>query len=310
MNINKTKLKLFAYWFVFFWCIPTMMMDVLCCDVPVLIMTYVYNRPDFIKLHKLTFDNFLRDSYEYVVFNDASDENMRIRIEQTCIELGIRCVRVPQHLHNVPGRASAGHRHMDGIKYSLDTVAFDHDGIVLIIDADMFLLKPLNITEYMKGCDVIGGKQTRADSTHTVTYIAPTLVFMDMRSIPNKRTVSFEGGHIEGLACDVGGHWHYYFLANPTARIKLFTVESSADVPHNRVVLQNMGFDEHAIRFILSFTKPYGFEYHGDRHFMHYYAGGSNWPGYSAEYISEKNNLIYNYINELIEYYSKKCVCG
>ncbi len=45
----------------------------------VLIMTYVHSRPDFIELHDKTFKAFLKDDYEYVVFNDAPNVTMKKR---------------------------------------------------------------------------------------------------------------------------------------------------------------------------------------------------------------------------------------
>src|SRR5579872_6833786 len=102
----------------------------------VLIMTYVHSRPDFIELHHKTFKAFLKDDYEYVVFNDAPNSSMSLAMEQTCARLGIRCFRVPPH-H--PSRETASSRHVDGIHFSLNTIGFNHNGIVAIIDADMFL---------------------------------------------------------------------------------------------------------------------------------------------------------------------------
>lgn len=40
----------------------------------VLIITTVYNRPDFIELQAKTFEKFLKDDYRFVVFNDARDK--------------------------------------------------------------------------------------------------------------------------------------------------------------------------------------------------------------------------------------------
>src|ERR1700684_2505146 len=76
----------------------------------VLIITHSYCRPDFIELHHKTFKAFLKNDYEYVVFNDASDPHLKRKIEKTCEKLGIRCIRVPQELH--AQRNDAGARHI------------------------------------------------------------------------------------------------------------------------------------------------------------------------------------------------------
>jgi len=272
----------------------------------ILIFTHTYNRPDFIELHKKTFDEFLEEEYEYVVFNDAPNDAMKNEIENTCRRLGVRCVRVPQELHQRPGRNTPGHRHMDGIQFSLDTLVYDYDGIALFIDSDMFLIKPFSVVKYLAGYDLIGGEQWRIGPNIRVTYIAPTLVFMNMRTLPNKRTISFEDGSIEGQACDVGGHTYYYLKNNPTLRYRLFIASSEGRLPRNANELRALGYDDNTIQFIMSLPLSYhGFEFHGDHNFMHYYAGGSNWPGYSAKFLQEKNALLYNFIDRSIAYYRK-----
>ena len=43
----------------------------------VLIITHAYNRPEFIPLQDITFKKFLKDDYEFVVFNDARDPKIK-----------------------------------------------------------------------------------------------------------------------------------------------------------------------------------------------------------------------------------------
>lgn len=269
----------------------------------ILIITHVHSRPDFIELHAKTFKAFLKEDYEYVVFNDAPNDTMREQMERMCKKLGIRCFRVPQEMHN--GRQTPNYRHCDGIKYSLESLGFKHDGIVLMIDSDMFLIKPFSAAEYMKEYDFIGGFQSRSNDSIKVVHSAPCLVFMDMRKLPNKRTLSFETGYIEGLACDVGGSTYYYFKNNPNVKTKLFTAISTHLVPREENQLRELGYDEATINFIFILGKAYGMEFHGDNNFLHYYAGGSNWPGYSSEYHQEKTRLLNHYIDQLVITYKK-----
>ncbi len=265
-----------------------------------LIMTYVYNRPDFIELHTKTFNAFLKDEYEYVVFNDAPNTTMCQIIEQTCKKLDVRCFRVPPHK---PHRQAPGYRHIDGITYSLNTLGFDHNDIVIMIDADMFLIKPFSAAQYLKEFDFIGGYQYRSKNGIKVVYTFPGLVFMNMPKLPNKRTISFEGGFINKLACDVGGETHYYFQNNPSLKLKLYTAFSKDGLPKDAQSLRKLGYDENSIHLILDLDRKYGFQFHGDTNFIHYYAGGSNWPGYSKDYLKIKDRFFYDYINKQITAY-------
>jgi hypothetical protein len=269
----------------------------------VLLITHSYNRPDFIELHVKIFKTFLQDEYEYAVFNDASDENMRIQIEQTCQRLGICCFRIPQHLHLEPGRASAGHRHMDGIKYSLEQIGYDYSGIVAFVDSDMFLLKPFSIEKYLQGYDIAGERQGRANDTILVRYLSPALVFMDMRTLPNRHTITFEGGCIHGLACDVGAHTYYYLENNPSVQVRYFGLlhigawkvgiecqsctNMSCESCMQRLIAQK--FENNIISFIHSC--PDDIEFFLDNTFLHY-RSGSNWNNKPASYHIDKTNAL------------------
>lgn len=289
---------------------------------PTLIFTYVYNRPDFIELHVKTFAVFFKDPYEYIVFNDAPSEQMSKNIEQTCAKLNVRCFRVPAHARN---RQTPSYRHMDGIKYSLEALGFDHNGMVMMVDADMFLIKPFSVKEYMKDHDFIGGYQYRSRDGKSeqlqesnfingyrfsdegkIVYTSPCLVFMDMGNLPNKRTINFDGDRVEGVSCDVGGHTYYYFKNNPSVTHTLYVAVSRDYLITLTKSLDEYGFfDPLSIDFIMNNKREFGFQYHADGNFLHFYAGGSNWPKYSASFMQEKTNLVNQYIDRQIAYYTE-----
>lgn len=268
----------------------------------VLIFTWVYNRPDFIQLQTQTFKAFLKDDYEYIVFNDAPDSAMQQAIENMCKELNVHCVRVPQILHQKYGN-EPGQRHVHGIQFAFKKYGFDHNGIVLMIDADAFLIKPFSAEEYLAGYDLIGGIQIRNGKHGEIIYIAPTVVLLDMRTLPNKKTIAFDGGDVKGALCDTGGHMHYYIKNNPRARVKFFLANTSDNYPQDSAALYDLGFSEPAVNFIMS--KPrYGFEFHAEGNFVHYYAGGSNWCGCSEKILREKDRNLYALIGNSMAHYN------
>ncbi len=177
-----------------------------------LIITYSYNRPNFIEWQYKTFEKFLLDDYEFVVFNDACDVKTKNEIEAICSKYNITCIRVPQnHQNNQPGA-----RHQDSINYSLSTIGFNYKGIVCMFDGDMFLVKKFSIIDFMKNWDIAALPQSRANNVH---YLFPGLVFMDMSRLPNKERMNWAGGYINGSATDTGGQMHYYLSDNPFIRV-------------------------------------------------------------------------------------------
>ena len=124
-----------------------------------LIITPAFNEPTFIEWQCKMFAKFIKDEYEFVVFNDANNEKMAQRIQNVCNQCGVRCIRIPQEIHSKPylkrERRELYHnpnvRQVNGIQYSLNTIGFKHDGIVVLIDSDMFVTRPLSFNEAMRG---------------------------------------------------------------------------------------------------------------------------------------------------------------
>lgn len=269
----------------------------------ILIITHAHSRPDFIDIHHKTFNTFLEEDFTYVVFNDAPSQEMRKKIHEKCKKLNIQCIDVQAHSLD---RQTPNYRHCDGIKFSLELLGYDHNGIVMIIDSDMFLVRPLSIKNYMKDFDLIGGYQYRSNNIIKIEYTSPCLVLINMRKIPNKLDLIFESGTIEDLACDVGAYSYYYFKKNPHAKVYLYNAISTHLVPRDEKELRELNYDENTINLIFNLGKSYGMEFHGDNNFIHYYAGGSNWPGYGEEYLEQKNAILNKYIHDQLKIYKKR----
>jgi hypothetical protein len=154
------------------------------------------------------------------------------------------------------------------VQYSLDILGFDHDDIVAIIDSDMFLVKEFSIAEYLSGYDIAGQPQSRAD----VHYLWNGIMFFNMNTLPNKKTINCNCGIINNQGCDVGGYLYYYFKENPSIKIKY--------VNHYYIESNNT-------------------EYFIDKTFFHY-RGGGNWDHQSRAYHKQKTKFLHDFINNVL----------
>ncbi|HDY88300.1 MAG TPA: hypothetical protein ENH82_09350 [bacterium] len=250
----------------------------------VLLFTYAYNRPDFIEIQYKTFKKFLKDDYEFIVFNDARDRGMEQRINNTCKQFGIRCIRIPQEIHERPylkrwpgeSKQAPAVRNCNVVMYSLNEVGFKHDGIVALFDSDLFLVRDFSISEYTKGYDLAGLPQPRPE----ITYLWIGLAFLDMRSMPNKTTIDFNCGRVGNQPVDAGGHTHYYLKNNPQLRVDFFDKNFMK------------GF-----HFIDGQTRSVNLE--DGNVFLHYYAG-TNWTNYAASYHNHKTIVLNQFIDRIL----------
>jgi hypothetical protein len=191
----------------------------------VFIFTCSYNRPDFIKIQHKTLQHFFEDEYEFIVFNDAPNESMAQKIKAMCDRCGVQCIRISQEIHDrpyLPRWPGENYnyptiRNVNVVQYSLDTLGFDHDDIVVLLESDVFLVKKFSVREMLNGYDLAGRVLSPNSRTGDgrIKYIWHGLAFLDMRRLPNKHTLNFNCGRVENTPIDGGGHSYYYLKNNP-----------------------------------------------------------------------------------------------
>jgi len=280
----------------------------------VLIFTYVYNRPDFIKLQHLTFQKFLKDDYEFVVFSDAKEKNMARHIQNMCSKYNIKCIPIPQEIHTYAYLKRWPHEpsnspticNVNGVMYSLKNYGFSHDDILVLLDSDMFLVKPLNIRKALDGYDMLAHEITYTG----LPYVWHAIIFLNMKTLPNIHTIDFNCGKIGDTPVDAAGQTYHYLQQNPGVRLKCIDAPCSNDFrcslcksisqhtcTHMRSALKKIGLDDNQATYFeeSNFSQ---FLYNG--HFLHY-RGASNWQKNGKEYIQEKTNAFYKYIATLLQ---------
>jgi|GEM_PF-326431 len=288
-------------------------------NAQVLIITHSYNRPDFIEIQHKTFKKFMLDDYEFVVFNDARDHNIREQIRQVCSKYALRCIDIPQEIHDRPylQRQSNDNyndysaRAANVIQYSLDVEGFDHNGMVMIIDSDMFLVEKFSVTHYLGTYDLAGLPQNRKNEHQTIDYIWNGLLFFNMSTLPDKRALNFNCGWVEGVLTDTGGYTYYYFQKNPHVRFKsidgllylkdfwckeCFDNIQTTICQHNREKMYN--FSDPLIDLAIQ-DKHSIMEIFLGNTFLHYRAGG-NWNNQAPQYHQKKTALLKDFIDKLL----------
>jgi len=260
------------------------------CSIPsearVLVITTAHNRPNFVELQQRTLQHFMLDNYEYVVFNDARIQADHDALNQKCKQLDIRCLPVPQELHDVASenrenltsfRVSL--RNCTAIQHALETIGFDHDDIVMLLDSDMFPIKPFNAHSYLQSFHLAGYKYPlHRDHGSIDGHIWIGLVLIDMPHLPNRRTLNFYCGLFDGEIVDSGGHTAYYLRDNDV-RVRWFKKELLHLVPSSPC------------------------ELYMDGTFLHY-AGGTNYFGASQIRVDQKTAAVKKKVAEAIENYS------
>jgi hypothetical protein len=169
-------------------------------------------------------------------------------------------------------------------------LGFDHDGIVMIIDADMFLIKPFSIIEYLKDYQLAGVPQKREH----IDYIWNGLVFFNMNTLPDKRFINFNCKKVEGVAVDVGGGLYHYFKDHPQLK---FTPIGNEYI--NQWTELSERQKKHEIVELLYQMQPNNIEFLLNYSFLHY-RSGTNWDKRTNEYHKSKTEILNEFIDMII----------
>lgn len=279
-------------------------------DPDVLVVTHSYNRPDFIELQYKTFKKFLKDDYEFVVFNDAKDSKLENEIRAMCASLGIRCIRVPQSIHT---SSHPSRRHIDCIHYAFNEIGIKHDGIFAQVDSDIFLIEETSLRELSKDFEIVANLQ----KSGKIFWINPVVALFDMSTLPNMETMRWNCDPINGISTDTGGYTYYYLIQNTSVRMRkidrlfcnydekyMLSIASLLGLTKNDYVLsgesfeslQGRGFGIDLINILHNKT-VHNLEFYCDRRFLH--IGNSSYV-HSKDQDS-KIALIKAYLNKIIK---------
>lgn len=204
-------------------------------DVPILIITTAYNKPEYIELQYKSFKKFLKNEFKYVVFNDADNDNLKKQIENECNKLNIECYRVPQELHHSPlpdwvniencwpcglGGIIAAYRHSQSVRYAFEKFNYYKEGIVCLIDGDCFLVSEFNAKKFLDDAAV----------TKLAIGFSPILCFFNMPKLPSPETIILEAGFIAYTFHDPFQMFPYYFNSHPECKVKDIRTDFLRDI--------------------------------------------------------------------------------
>ncbi len=300
-----------------------------CLFSKTLVFTTGFNRPDFIELQHRLFEKFLEDDYEFWVISDANTPKMKKEIQKKCSELGIKCINVPQKIHSKPylprspgdNYNNPNVRHCNSVQWAWDNYFSHHEGPVMVIDSDMFLIRPFSIEKTLENTHLAGVLWGTSDQVtqKPYYYLWLALILFNNTLLPERHSICFNCGWLPNskTVCDSGG-WTGLYLKKFEGQLKLQSLEylqghefycpyryASADVQNFKSIsqktisenLKKKGFSQDEIN--LALKKPYTIELLGGNHFLHYRAG-TNYEGYSKEVLLSKDKILLDFFETIL----------
>jgi hypothetical protein len=265
-------------------------------DELVRIYTVCDRRPDFVKMQRDTFRRHLRDRHELVVCDNAESRGASRRLRVLCLVHRLRYVRVPDQHHENANVACS---------YPLDFLTQEvlarerQARYSVLIDSDMFLLKPFSFADYLGPHALAGVPQRRGP----VRYLWNGLVVIDHRRLPDIRELVwacsgsaaspyfpaqlYQDGMLCGQAVDVGGPLHFYLERHPEVPVK------HIDMARITADARNVDLLPDAVRaeYAPFAREELASDLLAGGAFFHYRAG-SNWNRMPVDMVAAKTRIL------------------
>jgi hypothetical protein len=255
------------------------------------IFTFAHKRPDFIELQLKSFRKYLREDFEFTVFNNAAFDQhpgSRDSITKECARLSLNEIKIGRDelLTKSAAQYSVGPVFLSNGMYHNANVACAYplcwawqriskeSGPICILDSDMFLVEPITLTDYLKEHDLCFVSQAREH----IRYAWNGIILANPHKLEQPETLNWWCGQVDGVPVDVGGQTYRYFIEHPT-RIMHIGPESFYEDP-------SVDFQPSAYEVL----------HLGDKTILHY-RSGSNWNHQTPEYHRKKTAWLLQKVN-------------
>jgi hypothetical protein len=214
-------------------------------------------------------NKYCTDDFKLIIINNGETTEMETIIHQTCISLGLECIKVLKD-HAYPSKS-----HFTAMNYVLNEyVKKDKNwDIAVIMDSDIFPFKKFSFKDIMDSYDIAGMYQQRYDTE--IEYLCAIFAMFS-----NKIDIT-ELDFAWTDKADTGGKTND-FLKKYNIKPKWIDHTAAIDIESDYI------FQNNSVEF------PYKKEYRSQfiaGCLFHYYRGG-NWDGMPENYHSEKTKFL------------------
>lgn len=245
------------------------------------IYSFPDKRPDFIYWQYRTICKFVEDQFVYILIDNVEKEEDSDKIREIAGEIGAEYHKCPQQDHSHPVLACYA-----PIQWTLNNIIskdINKDVITLIMDSDMFFVKPVCIQDFLGSYHIAGVPQVR----EAYKYIWNGFFLINMISAPGIKEMNFYPGRINTVPVDVGGHLYYYLQKYTPDWLKISTTS---------IIDSKIG-NTHLLPSHKDSYQDY-FQSEMIEDFIYHYRNGSNWELRTKEKEEAKTAWLIDMLKE------------
>jgi hypothetical protein len=262
------------------------------------IATIVYNKPKFIEYQYRSFIKFIKNKFDYIVYDNAIDINIKKEISSVCNKLCIPVINVVNNSGDDSTRAGIS------LNYAINDMRKRSNTNVILIDSDMFLADYYDAVESLGDYDLLGNPNCKkGEKIGCIPYYTNQFLHMNLSRLPIDNDFSFIPATIDNTRVDCGGSLYNYFIKYPEIKHRAIrvingtptTIYEIEKIPNHSKFLIDFFKKE---RDIFKFENNSNFSELFQDVFVHLRAG-SNWIGIDVEKQKQREENLYNLINTL-----------
>lgn len=154
------------------------------------------------------YKKYMKEDFEFILFNDAADSQMEKNIDTIAAYNQIKCIRVPQNIHTIHNPSAC---YAATLNWALHTYAVQNNNeTIVFMHTDVFPICDVSISEILGSNIIASTAEFRIMDGKGVSYLYPAFTIINMKLIKNINELDF--GLCPGL--DVGGNTKEFIKAN------------------------------------------------------------------------------------------------
>lgn len=163
------------------------------------IFSFAHNTKFPIGIVYRQFKKYLKDDFEYILFNDANDLQTEADINTETSCNNIKCVRIPQHIHKIHNPSES---YAETLNWALHEHAAKNDyELIVLMHTDIFPICDVSIVEIIGNYTVASTVEFRIIDGKGINYLYPALTIINIKNLKDPNEINFD--LLPGL--DVGG---------------------------------------------------------------------------------------------------------
>jgi len=233
------------------------------------------------------FKKYLKEDFEYILFNDANDPEMEKNINIITSCNNIKCVRVPQNIHKVNNPSGS---YAETLNWAVHEYAVKNNHeIIVLMHTDLFPICDISISDIIGNYTVASTIEFRVIEGKVFNYLYPALTMVNMKLLQNPSELNFD--LLPGV--DVGGKTKEFIEKYPQT-VKFL---SNHQADYIAAILHDQPISEY-FKEDIKICRQHGLNAGWVANGIYHYMAGSQWNANNptfAEGLKKRMDLFLQY---------------